>query len=93
MSDERDAERGRQARDIVENEVYAESFAAVRAEIIAQWEVARSAGDREQLHMMLGLLGKTRTALESVMRSGEIAQAEIARKKTMAERIGLRRAS
>jgi hypothetical protein len=85
MSLELDALRGKQAQEIIENPIYAESFDAIRAEIIGQWEASRDAADREQLHQLLGLLSKAKTALESVMRSGEVASAELARKQTRAE--------
>lgn len=87
MSHETEARRGQEAQAIVESPLYAESFAAVEAEIIALWRAARDPGDREQLHTMLGLLEKTREALESVIRTGEVASAEIARKQSRAEQI------
>ena len=86
MTDEQDSRRGAEAREVLDNPIYAEAYDSVRGEILALWEASRDAADREQLHTMLGLLTKTRTAIESVMRTGEVATAEIKRKKSLAER-------
>jgi hypothetical protein len=80
-------ERGNRAREVIENEVYAEAWAAIEKEIIEQWRSARNPQDREQLHQLLLMHAKAKTALESVMRSGQIAEAEIARKQSRAEQM------
>jgi len=85
MSLNLDAERGRRAREVIENEVYTEAWGLIEKEIIDQWRAARNAADREQLHQLLLMHEKAKTALESVMRSGQIAEAEIARKQSRAE--------
>ena len=87
MSLEADARRGHEAKAVLDNPIYSESFATVEAEIIRLWRDSRDAADREQLHQLLGLLGKTRNAMESVMRNGEIAGAELARKASKAEQM------
>lgn len=85
MSLQTEMERGHRAREVLENEVYVESRAAIEQEIIRQWRDARNPQDREQLHQLLLMHEKFHTALESVMRSGQIAEAEIARKQSRAE--------
>lgn len=85
MSNETDSRRGQRAREIIENEVYAEAWAAIEQEIITQWRQARNADDREQLHQLLLMHGKAKAALETVMRTGEVAQAELRRQQTRAE--------
>lgn len=80
MSYERDAQRGRLADEVLQNEVYAEAYSLIEQEVIQKWREARSPQDREQLHQMLQMLGKVRGALETVMRSGKVAEAEIQRR-------------
>lgn len=89
MSLETEARRGLLAKEVLDNEIYTEAHASVEAEIIRLWREARDPADREQLHALLGLHDKIRTAMESVMRSGELAQAELARKQTQAENMAL----
>ncbi len=88
MSDELDVQRGRQAQEVIDNPIYIEAFELLEQEIIKQWRDARETQDREQLHQLLLMLGKSKTTIESVMRSGEIAAAEIARKQSRADQIG-----
>jgi hypothetical protein len=87
MSLESEALRGRQAQEVIDNPIYAEAFGAIEQEISGAWRAARDSQDREQLHQLLGLLEKVQTALESVMRTGEVATAELKRKATRAEQI------
>lgn len=88
MSDEADALRGKRAQEVLDNEVYAESYAAIEQEILSKWRDSRSPEDREQLHQFRMMLDKVQNALETVMRTGEVAAAEIARKRSKAEQIG-----
>lgn len=87
MSDQRDVERGRQAQEVLDNPIYAEAYAAIEGEVIRQWREARNQQDREQLHQLLLMHERAKTAIESVMRTGEIAAAELQRKASKAERM------
>lgn len=87
MSHEQDALRGKRAQEVIDNEVYAQAWSELEQEIIRQWREARSPQDREQLHQLLLMHGKARTALESVMRTGQLAQAELGRKQSRAEQM------
>lgn len=87
MSLESDALRGQQAREIVANPIYAEAWTALEGEIIRQWREARDPQDREQLHQLLLMHERAKTALESVMRTGDVAAAELARRMSRAEQI------
>lgn len=88
MSHEADVLRTKRAQEVLENEIYAEAWTQIEQEIIRQWREARNPQDREQLHQLLLMHGKAKTALESVMRSGRVAEAELARKQSRAEQIG-----
>lgn len=91
MSLEKDAERGRQAQAVLDNPVYVESYGLIEQEITRKWRDSRDASEREELHRLLKMLDKARTVLESTMRSGRVAEADIQRKRSLAERVGLTR--
>lgn len=85
MSHETDVRRAQRAQEVLDNPVYAEAWAAIETEIVTQWRQARNADDREQLHKLLLMHEKAKTALESVMRSGEVSKVELTRQRTRAE--------
>lgn len=87
MSLEAEALRGKQAQEVIDNPIYAEAWTALEQGIIEQWRAARNPADREQLHQLLLMHEQARTALESVMRTGELARAELARKLSRAEQM------
>lgn len=93
MSDYSEAQRGQLAQAVLDNPAYSESYALIESEITRKWRDSRDKDEREQLHLLLRMLDKARNVLESTMRTGKLAEAEIARKKTLAERVGLRRVS
>lgn len=88
MSLEADVQRGKRAQEVLDNEVYVEAWAQIEQETIRLWREARSTQDREQLHQLLLMHEKAKTALESVMRRGQLAEAELGRKQSRAEQIG-----
>lgn len=88
MSDQVAVERGKQAEEVLTNPIYVESYETIEQEVIRQWREARNPQDREQLHQFLLMLGRVQDAMASVMRSGQLAAAEIARKQSRAEQIG-----
>jgi hypothetical protein len=92
VSHESDALRGRQAQEVLDNPIYAEAWAAIEKEIISQWREARNPQDREQLHQLLLMHERAKAAMASVMRSGEVATAELQRRQSRAEQMvtGLR---
>lgn len=90
MSDVQDVDRGRQAEAVLGNEVYVAAHAQIEQEIYRKWQDSRSADDREQLHRLLMALRLVKSALESTMRSGQLAAKELDRKRSLAERVGLR---
>ncbi len=91
MSLENDAERGRLADAVLQNRVYVESYVLIEQGIYAKWAESRDKEEREQLHKLLQMLSKARTLLETTMRSGKVAAEELNRRRTLAERVGLRR--
>lgn len=91
MSDERDADRGRMAQAVLDNPVYAESYTSVEKELTQKWLESRDAQEREHLHRLAMALKLARSVLEATMRSGKVAAKELERKRTLVDRIGLRR--
>ena len=85
---ESDRERGRLAREVLDNPIYAEAHTAIEQEVIKQWREARNPADREQLHQLLLMHERAKAAMESVMRTGQLAEAELQRKTSRAEQIG-----
>lgn len=86
MSDELDVDRGRLAEEVLNNPVYQDAYATIEAEVIKTWRTSRNTEDREQLHKLLGLLEKVKSAMETTMRSGKLAQEAIRSRQTLAER-------
>ena len=93
MSLEAEAERGRLAQDVLENPVYAGAYEQIEQGLIQLWRDARDKAQREEAHQLLRMLDKVRQSMESAMRTGQVAVSELQRKRTLAERIGLRPAS
>lgn len=90
MSLEHDEERGRLADEVLKNRVYAESFSLIEQEMTRLWRESRDKDEREQLHQLLRMLDKSRSILESTMRSGRVASDELRKRRSLAERIGTR---
>lgn len=74
-------QRGEQARQVLESEIYAESWQAVRDGIISAWESApiRDKEGANELKLMLKLLTDVRRNVETVMQTGKMAKIQIER--------------
>lgn len=91
MSLEQEVERGRHAEEVLNNPVYVEAYALIEQGITEQWRQSRDASEREQLHQLLRMVDKARTVVETTMREGRIAADKLKQRRSLAERIGLRR--
>lgn len=87
MSLLKDAERGQLAQAILDNPVYAEAYGLLEKGITDRWRDSRDAADREELHRQLMALMLLKSQIESVMRSGKVAVADLGRKQSRAERM------
>lgn len=76
------------AKEVLDNEAFQAAVREIQAEIMQQWETspARDVEGREKLWLMLGLLKKLTTTLETTMAGGRHAMAELRHKQTLAER-------
>jgi len=90
MTPEQEVLRGGLAADVLGNPVYQEAFTTIDTALVKLWRDSRDAGDREDLHKMIGLLGRVQAHMQAVMTNGQITEKEILRKRNFAERIGLR---
>ena len=92
MSLESDVDRARRAQEVLDNPVYAGAFGDIREALRDAWEASKDTAEREDIHRMLRALQKVNTVLESTMRNGEVAVKELQRKRSLAERVGMRAA-
>lgn len=91
MSYEQDAQRGQLAENVLTNEVYLSAYRGIEQGILAKWRESDDKAEREELHKLLKLLDKVQNLMESTMRSGQIAAKELERKRSLSERVGLKR--
>lgn len=90
MSLEQDVERGRRAEEVLNNDVYAESYALIEQELVRLWRESRDKNEREDLHKLLRMLEKARNVLESTMRSGKVAADQLRQRQSLLQRVGTR---
>jgi hypothetical protein len=80
MNLERDIERARRAKEILEDPLFVEAMQAIREECQSKWEASRSEDTerRERIWLMLKIASKFQDNLSSHLGGGVLAQAEIA---------------
>ena len=80
MSDELDARRGEEARQLLEHPLLVEAFELIEQEHIERWKnsPARDEEGRQSIWLSLKNLHKVRGHLEHVMATGKVAQATLA---------------
>lgn len=88
MSLQTEAQRGELAKQVIENEVYAEAYTLLEQEITRAWRDSRDAAEREELHRALRSLAKVQKVLEATMNSGKVAAATLQAERSRAQRIG-----
>lgn len=83
---DKDIERGRLAREVLENAVYTDAYDKIEQGIITAWREARDKDEREHLHQLLRCLQKVRETLRSVMQTGELAAHSLEQRQNWAQR-------
>ena len=80
---------GDRAREVLENEAFSQAFIDIEAEILNQWKQspARDGEGREKLWLMLSLLGKIRTVLQTSLETGKLAGLDLQHQRSIAERL------
>lgn len=84
-------DRGRQARDVLDNSVYREAFDGIKRELYNRWLAAETPQERENLSGFVKMLDKVESSLRNTMVTGEIelANLEHKQKRTLREVIGI----
>lgn len=70
---------GERAREVLQNEAFAQAFEDIRQEITKTWmdSPARDMEGREKLHMMLKLTDKLQATLEAALNDGTMAKLQL----------------
>ena len=81
--------KGSRAREILENEVFAEAFTQIEQELVTQWteSPARDADGRERLWTYLQMLRKVKATLVSTMETGKLAKQELEHQRKLKDRL------
>lgn len=79
--------RGIRANEVLQNETYTEAYELLKQEILTKWQEspARDVEGREKLFLMMGLVDKIKSLMESTMIDGKVASKELERRKTILE--------
>ena len=80
---------GDRALEILDNEAFTAAFVDIEREILEQWKQspARDQEGREKLWLMLSLLSKLKTTLETSITTGKLAKLELKHQRSIAERV------
>ena len=80
---------GDRANEVLDNEAFTAAFVDIEREILDQWKQspARDQEGREKLWLMLSLLSKLKTTLESSISTGKLAKIELKHQRNLAERV------
>lgn len=89
MSLEERVHKGTRAKEILENEVFAEAFNQIEQEVIEQWKLspARDEAGREKLWIYHQLLQRVRKQLESTMETGKLAELDLQHQRSILSRV------
>lgn len=76
MTPEQEIYLANRAKEVLENEAYTKAIADLKTEITDQWKnsPARDTEGREKLWLMLSLLEKVQSALETTMAGAAVAK-------------------
>ena len=89
MTPEQEIERGRNARRVLDDKMYQESYSVVRERIVSQLSQAETVGDkRERLNSLLVALSTVQRYMEQVAIGGKMAAEQIERDRTLTQRVG-----
>ena len=88
MSLQNEALRGDLARQVLENEVYAEAYGLIEQEITKAWRESKNPAEREELHRALRSLNKVQNLMQSTMDSGKVATRTLLDERSKLQRIG-----
>ena len=92
MNLEDEDRRGLLAKEVLESPIYLEAYATIEEKLVNQLSLAETTAERgEHLRRLLVAHRKIRQYIEQVMVTGKMAEQELERQRSLADRI-LRRA-
>ena len=74
---EKDLHKGTLAKQILENEVYKETFTEMEKSIFEEWKHSHSEDQRNALWMMIQLLPRFEATLTAAINNGAVASKEL----------------
>lgn len=79
---------GDRAREVLENEAFAQVFTDIENEVTEEWKnsPARDEVAREKLWIYLAMLRKVKAHLESSLETGRLAKIDLEHKRSLADR-------
>lgn len=86
MSADNEIDRGRLAKEVLENAVYIDAYEKIEQGIIQAWRDARDKDEREHLHQLMRCLQKVRDTIRSVMQAGELKAHSLEQQRSWAEK-------
>lgn len=83
-----EAERARQAQDLIENPLFVEAVETYRQRLITEWTAspARDQEGRERLWLMQKTLDVVQQHLRELMETGKLASLQLEQRRTLRER-------
>lgn len=86
MSDE--LERGRLAKEVLDNPIFKEALAKLQTEIVTKWQGERDEKSREWLWTLSQASKRLTSVLTEVMQTGQMREHQIELQRTRAEKVG-----
>jgi hypothetical protein len=88
MTLETEIAEGYTAQEILASTVYLDAFEAIKQEIMQTWQSSpsRDSEGREKLFLMLGMLNKVQSTLQTTMETGKLAQVNLKHQQTLLDR-------
>lgn len=79
---------GNRAKEVLENEAFAQAFDAIEREVIEKWKnsPARDAQGREKCWTYLMLLRQVKTQLTTTLETGKLAQLDLKHEQSLKDR-------
>lgn len=80
--------RGSRAKEVLENELYIEAYDMLKTEVINQWQQspARDSAGRENLYLMIVMLDKLKSLMQTTMETGILARADLDHNQSMIQK-------
>ena len=83
-------DKGRLAKEVLENPVYQEAFDSIKKELYSQWQNSENQTEREHLYIAHKMMDKLQSTFKQAVTNGEVEVKVWEHKRTIAERIGLK---